>query len=156
MTQKVISFHYTVTNTAGKAIDSSLGHAPLTFMEGAGQIIPGLEKAVLDLKEGEKKRISVPAADAYGVHNEALIVTVARNKIPAEKVQIGDRFHGGASADAPVFVVMSVSESEVKLDGNHSLAGQDLVFDIEITATRDATSDEIQHGHAHGEGGHSH
>ncbi|MGH7197873.1 MAG: FKBP-type peptidyl-prolyl cis-trans isomerase [Candidatus Omnitrophota bacterium] len=100
MTRRVISFHYTLTDAAGKVLDSSKDRATLSFMEGAGQIIPGLERGLAALKKGDKKRIEVPAAEAYG--------------------------------DA------------------------DLIFDVELTDVREATSDEISHGHAHGEGGHSH
>lgn len=156
MVRKVISFHYTVTDAAGLAVDSSQGKEPLTFMEGAGQIISGLEKALVVLKEGEKKKILVVAADAYGEHNKDLIVTVARSQMPTETIHVGDRFRGGPTPDAPIFMVTDVSDTEVKLDGNHPLAGQDLSFDVEITNMRDATPEEIQHGHAHGKGGHSH
>ncbi len=109
MGQKVISFHYTLTDKSGKVIDASKNRGALTFMEGAGQIIPGLEKQLVTLKSGDKKKIQVPAAEAYG-----------------------------------------------ELGGNHPLAGVDLTFDVEITAMREATAEEMSHGHAHGEHGHSH
>ena len=153
---KVISFHYTVTDTSGKMIDSSEGHAPLTFMEGAGQIIPGLEQILLGLKVGDKKHANIPAAEAYGQRDESLIMTVGRDQMPKQAIHIGDRFHGGQTPDAPAFVVTGISDSEVDLDGNHPLAGQDLIFDVEVSESREATPEEIKHGHAHGAGGHSH
>lgn len=110
MSARVVSFHYTLTDAAGKVLDSSKGHEPLTFMEGSDAIIPGLERQMTVMQKGDKKRILVPAAEAYG----------------AQK------------------------------DGSHPLAGVDLTFDIEITAAREATAQEISHGHAHGEHGHSH
>lgn len=156
MTQKVISFHYTVTDVSGKKIDSSAGHAPLTFMEGAGQIIPGLEQTLLSLKTGDKKHVDVPAAQAYGQRDESLVMKVGKDQMPTQAINIGDRFSGGPTPDAPIFVVTAVSDSEVHLDGNHPLAGRDLIFDVEVTEVRGATLEEIKHGHAHGKGGHSH
>lgn len=156
MPGRVISFHYKLTNASGAVLDSSEGRQALSFMEGTDQIIPGLEKELLLLKKGDKKKITVPADQAYGQRDEARLVKVPRSKIPSPNVKIGDRFAGGQEAHAPVFVVTAVTENEVTLDGNHELAGMDLTFDVEIVGMRQATSEEISHGHAHGESGHSH
>ena len=137
-------------------MDSSSGQAPLTFMEGSGQIIPGLEQALLELKEGDKKQVRVAASEAYGARDEALVVAVSRSQMPTQDIKVGDRFKGGPGPLDPIFVVIGVSDAEVKLDGNHPLAGQDLQFDVQIAKIREATLEEIKHGHAHGEGGHSH
>ena len=156
MTQRVISFHYTLTNKAGKVLDSSSTGEALSFMEGAGQIISGLEKQMVSLKTGDKKRIQVPAAEAYGLRDESRILKVPRAQLPKADVQIGDQFTGGREPHAPAFIVTHVTETEATLDGNHALAGVDLVFDVELTAVRPATAEELAHGHAHGENGHSH
>lgn len=156
MSKKVISFHYTLTDKTGKMIDTSKGREALAFMEGAGQIIPGLEKELIVLKKGDKKIIQVPAAEAYGVRDESMIIKVERHELPAEDVKMGDRFRGGQDSHSPVFTVMELSETEATLDGNHSLAGTDLTFDVELTEVREATAEELSHGHAHGEHGHSH
>lgn len=156
MTQRVVSFHYTLTDAAGKVLDSSKDRAALSFMEGAGQIIPGLERQLVDLKKGDKKKVRVPAAEAYGQRDENKVVKVPSHELPSKDVKIGDRFSGGQEPHAPVFVVTQITEDQVTLDGNHSLAGVDLTFDVELTDTREATAEEISHGHAHGEGGHSH
>lgn len=156
MAQKVISFHYTLTNQAGEILDSSKDNQPFSFIEDAGQIIPGLEKELSGLQKGDKRKISVPAADAYGERNDDLIVRVTKDKLPSQTIKVGDRFRGGQDPSSPIFTVTQMDEQEVTLDGNHPLAGLDLVFDIELLEIRDATSDELDHGHPHGEHGHSH
>ena len=156
MSRRVISFHYKLTDSTGKVIDESKGRGPLSFMEGAGQIIPGLEKQLLDLKKGDKKTIQVPAAEAYGLPDKARVLTVKREQLPNKDVKVGDQFTGGQEEHGPVFVVTQVSEAEATLDGNHPLAGVDLTFDVELADTREATQEEVSHGHAHGEHGHSH
>jgi len=156
MLKQVISFHYTLTDKEGRAIDSSLGREPLQFMEGAGQIIPGLENEILKLSNGDKKKITVRSAEAYGDRSESLCVKVAREKLPTQEVKIGDMFRGGPEPHSPIFTVTALSDAEVTLDGNHPLAGADLTFDIEVTEMRLATVEEVEHGHAHGANGHSH
>ena len=156
MSQRIISFHYTLTDPKGKVIDSSKGRPAFAFMEGAGQIIPGLEREVLLLKKGDKRVINVKAAEAYGLRKEDMVVTVSRTELPVPDVKVGDRFSGGKDPHSPVFVVTSVTETEATLDGNHTLAGVDLTFDVELVDTREATSEELAHGHAHGPEGHSH
>ncbi len=156
MKKRVVSFHYTLTDADGKMLDSSSGREPLTYMEGVGQIIPGLEKELANLKKGDKRKISVAAAEAYGLRDEAKIIKVPRETLPAQGIKVGDRFTGGDDPHAPIFVVIESSETEVTLDANHPLASVDLTFDIELTDFREATAEEISHGHAHGEHGHSH
>ncbi len=153
---RVLSFHYTLTNTAGNKLDSSEGRGPLTFMEGAGQIIPGLEIEVLKLNVGDKKKIQVAAASAYGIKDKELIIKAPKSALPSKEIKIGDKFRGGADQHSPIFTVVEIEETEVTLDGNHPLAGEDLTFDVEITGQREATAQELEHGHAHGEHGHSH
>lgn len=152
---RVISLHYTLTDSQGVTIDSSRGKQPFSFMEGAGQIIPGLEKKLAGAAKGDKKKISVPAAEAYGGREESKVIKVPRAQLP-DDVKPGDRLSGGQEHGAPVFVVTAVTDAEATLDGNHFLAGKDLTFDVEILAVREATEEEISHGHAHGEHGHSH
>jgi FKBP-type peptidyl-prolyl cis-trans isomerase SlyD len=156
MSQRVISFHYTLTDKSGKVIDASKERGPLSFMEGSGQIIPGLEKQLANLNVGDKRKIQVPAAEAYGERNEQMVVKVEPSQLPKADVKPGDRFSGGPEPHAPIFIVTSVTATEVTLDGNHSLAGVDLIFDVELTSVREATEEELSHGHAHGEHGHSH
>jgi FKBP-type peptidyl-prolyl cis-trans isomerase SlyD len=156
MKQRVISFYYTLTDAAGKVLDSSKDGEAFSFIEGTGQIIPGLEKELMELKIGDKKKITVPAAEAYGTRDEERVFKVPRQELPSQDLKLGDRFKGGPEDNAPIFVVTQLAETEVTLDGNHPLAGMDLTFDVELVGTREATADELSHGHAHGEHGHSH
>jgi FKBP-type peptidyl-prolyl cis-trans isomerase SlyD len=158
---RVISFHYTLTDRTGKTIDSSRGDEPLTYLERTGHIIPGLENEIAKLQVGDKKVIKVLAADAYGEVRSDLIFEVPHSQFPeAKNIKKGDQFRGnsedGNDHHAPVFTVEELTATSVKLNGNHPLAGEDLSFDVEITAMRPATAEEVAHGHSHGEGGHHH
>ncbi len=155
MNPRVISFHYTVVDGESRKIDSSEGRAPLTILEGAGQIITGLERELSSLKEGDARKLTIPAADAYGERIDSLVSKVERERFPKAEIQVGERFRGGEEG-GPVLVVSEVSDSHVTLDANHPLAGQDLTFDVRVMQVRQATDEEMQHGHAHGEHGHSH
>jgi FKBP-type peptidyl-prolyl cis-trans isomerase SlyD len=154
---KVISFHYTLKDTAGNVLESSFGDTPLSYLEGIGQIIPGLESALQGLKVGDKKSVHVKSEDAYGEYEDDLVVEVPKAQIPKPDVQVGDRFHADAgNGQMEIVVVTAVSDTHVTVNGNHPLSGQDLHFDVEITEVRDATSEELEHGHAHGPEGHDH
>lgn len=154
---RVVSFHYTLKNKAGEKLESSFGSEPLMFLEGSGQIIPGLEEAIKTLKAGDKKTVTVPAAEAYGEIEADMIVEVPKEKLPKADVVVGDRFHADAGdGHAQVVQVTKVTDTHVTIDGNHPLAGQDLTFEVEIDSTREATKEELAHGHAHGPGGHNH
>lgn len=156
MTHRVISFHYTLTNPQGEKLDSSIGHAPLTYLEGVGQIIPGLEKELQNLKVSDKKKITVPASEAYGLREEKYVVSVPRDKFPEGEISVGDQFQPGEDPNAHPFTVTEISDSHVTLDANHPLAGVDLTFDVEVITIREATAEELSHGHSHGPDGHHH
>ncbi|OIQ18950.1 MAG: peptidylprolyl isomerase [Bacteriovorax sp. MedPE-SWde] len=157
MSKKVIGFHYTLKDGQGTTIDSSEGATPLLFLQESGMIIPGLEKELITMAIGDKKNIEVKAADAYGEKRDDMIITVKKDQFPeGTEVAAGDQFRVNQDANMPPFTVLSVEGEEVTLDGNHPLAGLDLFFDVEITENRDATEEEVAHGHAHGEGGHHH
>ena len=159
MTQsnRVISIHYTLTDEKGAVIDSSRGSEPLQYLEGAGNIIPGLEQEVSQMRIGDKKNVTIPASQAYGEKREDLLLEVPRSQFPESiTLKVGDRFRGGNEAHAPVFTVMALEGDKVTLDGNHPLAGKDLNFEVEVTEMRAATEEEISHGHAHGPHGHHH
>ncbi|HVK61470.1 MAG TPA: FKBP-type peptidyl-prolyl cis-trans isomerase [Bdellovibrionales bacterium] len=157
MSAKVVSFHYTLKDGKGTQLESSFNDEPMMYLEGVGQIIPGLEAALKGLKKGDKKSVDVKAAEAYGEIEKELVVQVPREQIPKKDVAVGDQFHADSGhGHTQVVTVTAVSDSHVTVDGNHPLAGQDLHFDVEITDVRDATKDEMEHGHAHGPGGHHH
>ena len=156
---RVIGFHYTLheASSPGDVLDSSQGGDPLFFMEGAGQIIPGLERVLAGLKRGDTRTIEVKAADAYGPVDSGLVAQVERSQFPPDAtLEIGEQFTVDAGSDATVFTVVDVDGTMVTVDGNHPMAGRDLIFHVEIVEIRDATKDEVQHGHAHGPHGHHH
>lgn len=155
--KKVIGFHYTLKDKEGQIIDSSEGSSPLIFLEGSGQIIPGLEVELVGLNIGDKKNVEVKAKDAYGDVISELRITVNKSQFPdGQQINVGDQFQVNNEDHAPIFTVVGIEEDDIHIDGNHPMAGQDLFFDIEITEVREATEEEIAHGHAHGDGGHHH
>ena len=157
MAPKVVSFHYTLKDTKGEVLESSHGDEPLSFLEGVGQIIPGLESAMLGLAKGEKKAIHVKAAEGYGERELELIVQVPRTQIPKKDVKVGDQFQADAGdGQTQVVVVTAINDQHITVDGNHPLAGQDLHFDVEVIDVREASKEELEHGHAHGPDGHHH
>lgn len=162
MQTRVISFHYDLTDTEGTALDSSKSTEPLSFLEGQSQIIPGLESVLRLMEVGDKKKINVKAEDAYGEYDEKLSLKVPRKQFPSsESVEVGDTFQMGTPEgtqdhEGPVFTVVDTDEEHIYVDGNHPLAGKDLIFDVEVTQVRIATDEELNHGHAHGAHGHGH
>ena len=154
---RVITFHYTLTDDSGEVLDTSRDGEPLDFLEGASQIIPGLERELLGLKPGDVREIVVAAADAYGDVNPDLVARVKRTQFPATaQLEVGQNFTVDASEDALVFRIVELDAEHVTVDGNHPMAGRDLTFDVEIVSTREATADERAHGHSHGPDGHTH
>jgi len=156
MTPSVVSFHFTLRNHQGQMLDSSIGGQPVAYLEGGGQIIDGLEEALRGLPAGTKRVIMVAAEKAYGARDDKLIRRVPRSKLPVEQINIGDMFQTDGDRHAAIVTVAAIEGDEVLLDANHPLAGQDLVFDIEVLNVRLARPDEIEHGHVHGPDGHHH
>lgn len=155
--KRVIGFHYTLTDKTGTVLDSSIGDEPLYFLENSHQIIPGLEKVISLMNVGDKRKIEVKAADAYGDVNPELVVKVKKTQFPPDAdLQVGDQFQVNNDQHSPVFTIMMVDKDEVTVDGNHPMAGKDLFFDVEIIGMRPATQEEMSHGHAHGAQGHGH
>lgn len=154
MPRHAVTFHYSLRDPRGQLLDTSSGGDPITFLEGASQIIEGLESQLQELAVGAKARLQVPAAQAYGERDESQVQRVLRVVIPVQgDLKAGDQFQAGDDQFAPVVTVVGVEGDEVILDGNHPLAGVDLTFDVELIARRPATPEELAHGHAHGEGG---
>ncbi len=152
--RNVITFHYTLRDPRGQIIDASLGGDPIQFLEGAGQIVEGLEEGLRGLAPGARAFVGVPAAKGYGEHDETQVQRVLRALLPVEgEIKPGDRFRAGEDAFAPIVRVVEVDGDELLLDANHPLAGLDLEFEVEIVAARPATAEELEHGHVHGEGG---
>lgn len=156
MTKQVVTFHYTLTDSKGDVIDSSRQGEPLAFLEGSGQIIPGLETALSKMEIGKEQKVQIPSKDAYGDYDKSLVFNVPKSDLPSQGVKLGDMFEVAEGANQRVVVVTAIKENEVTLDANHPMAGKDLSFSVEIVSRRNATPEELAHGHAHGEGGHHH
>jgi FKBP-type peptidyl-prolyl cis-trans isomerase SlyD len=154
--KKVVSIEYTLTDDAGKVIDSSVGRAPLSYLHGASNIVPGLEKALEGKAEGDEVEVSLTPEEGYGHYDKRLIQNIATRKLPEKKIQVGMQFRLETSAGPRGFIVTAVRGDYATLDGNHPLAGKALHFKVKVGAIRDATDDENTHGHAHGAGGHAH
>ncbi|MDO6571514.1 MULTISPECIES: FKBP-type peptidyl-prolyl cis-trans isomerase [unclassified Gilvimarinus] len=153
----VASFHYTLTDKEGKVLDSSDGREPLAYLHGASNIIPGLEKELVGKQVGDKLKVDVPAAEAYGERNDEMMQELPASMFTGvEKIEVGMEFHAQTEQGTQVVSIAAVDGDNVTVDANHPLAGVDLTFDVEITDVREATSEEQEHGHAHGAGGHEH
>ncbi|SDB89528.1 FKBP-type peptidyl-prolyl cis-trans isomerase [Acinetobacter boissieri] len=153
---QVVSFNYTLTNTEGETLDKSQGE-PLVYLHGAGNIIPGLEKALEGKTVSDKFVITIPAAEAYGEYNPELVQEVPAQMFQGvENIEAGMQFQAQTDDGVQIVTVKSVEGETIIVDANFPLAGQDLTFDVEVTDVREATQEELDHGHVHGAGGHHH
>jgi len=153
----VYGIEYTVKNSKGEVVDSNKGQAPLEFIGGKGQIIPGLEKEVEKMEVGEEKTVTVPASEAYGEYREDLIQTLPREQFEGIELQKGMTLYG-QSPDGQVIAVTvkDFNDKEVTIDYNHPLAGEDLTFEVKLVNKREATPEEALTGQvgAQAQGGH--
>lgn len=147
---RVVSFNYTLRDPNGRVLDTSAGGEPITYLEGAGQIIEGLDEQLRATDAGQKSRVVVPAGKAYGERDPQQVQKVKRGLLPVEgELKVGDQFQTGPDRHSPVVTVAAIEGDEVLLDANHPLAGVDLTFDVEVVDAREATAEELSHGHAH-------
>jgi FKBP-type peptidyl-prolyl cis-trans isomerase SlyD len=152
-----VTFHYTLTNDAGETLDSSRGGEPLAYLHGAGNIVPGLEKALTGLKPGDVRKVTVAPAEGYGERAEQLVQKAPRSMFDGHmEPEVGLQFQADSTMGPMVVTVVALDGDTVTLDGNHALAGQTLHFDVEIVGVRAASAEERSHGHIHGPGGHHH
>ena len=149
--QSVVSIHYTLTNDAGETLDTSDGREPLVYLHGAQNIIPGLENELTGKSVGDSFDVTIQPENAYGTVNPELVQTVPHSAFEGvEKVEPGMQFQArGDDGETQVITVTEVADSSVTVDGNHPLAGQVLNFSIRVEKVREATEDEIAHGHLH-------
>ena len=148
--KKVKAFNYVLKDVTGQVIDASETGQPLTYLEGAQQIIPALELAIAGLNEGEKLTVKLEAKDAYGLPEAKMVMDVYKKELAHLELSEGAYLQMQLGKDVRVVRVTKITDSHVTLDGNHPLAGQDLEFAIEMVLIRDATLEELTHGHAHG------
>lgn len=153
---RVVSFHYTVSEVGQEPIESSRDRDPLVILIGHGNIIPGLETAMQDKEAGASFSVDVPASDAYGEYREGLQQRIPKKHFGDAKLQPGQQVVLQTNFGPRAVTVKKVGMSVVDVDLNHPMAGKDLHFDVEIVDVREATPEEAEHGHVHGEGGHHH
>jgi FKBP-type peptidyl-prolyl cis-trans isomerase SlyD len=151
----VVTFNYTLKDDAGTEIDSSAPGEPLAYLHGHGNLVPGLERELEGKHAGDKLTVKVAPADGYGERNKDLIQKIPRRSLKGiNQITVGMRLQAQTPEGPRPVVVTAVTGDMVTIDGNHPLAGQNLNFDIELVEVRDATAEELAHGHVHGPGGH--
>ena len=147
---KVVTIDYTLKNAQGETLDSSEGQEPLVYLHGAENIVQGLERELEGKKVGDALSTVVSPEDGYGIHNEELIGAVPREMFEADMpIEVGMSFQAETEQGIQVVTVVGVNDKEVMVDGNHPLAGESLHFDIKVVAIRDASAEELEHGHVH-------
>nr|WP_067299125.1 peptidylprolyl isomerase [Marinobacterium profundum] len=153
----IVQIHYTLKNAAGDVVDTSAGQEPLAYLHGGGNIVEGLESALVGKVVGDKLDVSVEPERGYGERREDLVQDVERsNFVGVEEIEVGMQFLAQTPWGEQPVTVIAVADDSVQLDGNHPLAGETLNFSVEVVDVRQASEEELQHGHAHGEGGHHH
>jgi FKBP-type peptidyl-prolyl cis-trans isomerase SlyD len=154
---KVVLIHYTLKDDGGEVIDSSDGGDPLAYIQGHGNLVPGLEKALEGKEKGNKVAVSIPPEEGYGKHDAKLIQRVPKRQLQGVgALSKGMQFQARTEDGVRVFTVTAIVGDMVTLDGNHPLADKTLNFDVEVVEVREATEEELEHGHVHGPGGHHH
>ena len=154
---QVVSIHYTLKDDSGEVIDRSAEGAPLTYLHGHGNLIPGLERELTGKNTGDRLQVRIAPVDAYGEYDSALVQSVPRRTLKGiADVRVGMRLQAQTAEGARALTVTNVSGDMVTLDGNHPLAGKNLNFEVEVAGMREATAEELSHGHVHGDGGHHH
>jgi len=147
----VVSIHYTLTDSDGKVLDSSEGAVPLSYLHGAGNIISGLEKALVGKVTEDALQVEVAPADGYGEIVPELMQTVDKAAFEGvESLEVGMGFEAeGSNGEVQRVTIAKIEGDQVTVDGNHPLAGATLIFDVKIVSVRDATKEELSHGHVH-------
>ncbi len=154
---KVVTLDYTLKDDADKIIDQS-ENGEFVYLHGARNIIPGLENALAGKTAGTELDVTVAPADGYGERDESMLQVVSKDMFEsADQITVGQQFHAQGPDDEVVTItVMEINDDQITIDGNHPLAGVQLSFAVSIIDVRDASDEEIEHGHAHGPDGHHH
>jgi FKBP-type peptidyl-prolyl cis-trans isomerase SlyD len=153
----VATIDYTLTDPKGQVIDSSRGRVPLAYLHGASNIIPGLESALEGKNAGDSVNVTVAPEQGYGPRDPNLVQPVPRTSFQGvPEIKKGMQFQAQTPGGARIVTVVDVDPQNVTVDANHPLAGMDLNFDVKVVEVRQATPEELSHGHAHGPEGHNH
>jgi len=155
--KKVVKIGYVLKGDGGEIIDASGKEEPFEYLHGASNIVPGLESALDGKTRGDSVQVTVSPDEGYGDRDDELVLTVPKERFEgASSLESGMRFRADTQDGARIFTVVEVGEKDVTIDGNHPLAGRTLHFDVEVVDVRNATEEEIAHGHPHGPDGHDH
>ncbi|KAF7775096.1 FKBP-type peptidyl-prolyl cis-trans isomerase SlyD [Pseudoalteromonas citrea] len=150
---KVVKMHYSVLDNDKNTIDNSFDGEPLLFIIGTGYLIPGLEDAIIDKSAGDTLSVTVEPEQGYGVRHDELMQAVPKSMFDGMEIDVGMQFRASTDDGDQMVMIIDIQDEEVIVDGNHPLSGITLHFDVEILEVRDATEDELSHGHVHAEGG---
>lgn len=152
-TGKVVTIDYTLTDDLQRVIDTSVGGEPLTYLHGVGQLIAGLEKELEGKTSGAAFQTVVAPAEGYGLRDDAKMAVIPQDRIEGgNELEVGSQLSATKDGMEQVVTVVKIEEGQVTIDGNHPLAGVTLHFDVTVRDVREATPDEIEHGHVHHHG----
>lgn len=154
--ETVVSVEYVLKNEAGEVLDQAKPDKPLQYLHGAGNLIPGVEEALAGKASGDSLQVVVPPEKGYGARDERLVLQVPREQLPEGELEVGTQFQVQHDGGVGVVTLTDIAGDQVTLDGNHPLAGETLHFDLSVVEVRSATTEELEHGHAHGPEGHQH
>ena len=150
----VVSIEYTLKNDEGEVLDKSEGRGPLVYMHGLGNLVPGLERALEGKGPGDSLDVTLAPDEAYGQRDEGLVRKIPLRKIHDKNPQAGKRYRAQLEDGHRIVLVTAVSGDYASVDANHPLAGKTLHFNVKVVEVREATAEELAHGHVHGPGGH--
>lgn len=147
-----VTIHYTLTDSAGKVLDSSETDdgEPLSYLHGAGMIVPGLEAELLGKGEGDHVKATIGPEGGYGVRQESLVQKISREEFPEGEIEVGMHFRAHTPHGARVLTVVAADKDTITVDGNHPLAGATLNFDVKVLSVREPTKDDL-HSIGHGD-----
>jgi len=153
----VATINYELKDGDGATIDSSAGQDPLAYIHGVGMLVPGLEKALEGKEAGASVQVVIPPEEGYGERQDNLMVKVPKEQFEnTEGLEVGHPVQAQGPDGVQILHVMEIGEDNIVLDGNHPLAGVTLHFAVDVVSVREATSEELEHGHVNGPGGHDH
>ena len=142
--QKMVKIHYTLKDSEGNQLDSSVGGEPLEYMHGIGSLIPGLEQELYGKKEGEKFHAEIEPALGYGEYDENLVAEVPKAQFDTgAEITVGQQFQADTATGPMIVKVIKVTDDKITVDGNHELAGKKLFFDVEVVSVREPSEEEL-------------